>query len=80
MEPRLSPQPLTTYTQPAITEALNPAGARLAYVRCLRTVPPVSDVDGSSPGWVFRTLDTGHWPMITDAAKTAAVIAELATP
>lgn len=81
MQPRLRAQPLATYAQPAISEPLNSEGAtRLAYVQCRRTVPPAADISASSPGWTFRTLDTGHWPMVTNPEATAKVINELATP
>jgi pimeloyl-ACP methyl ester carboxylesterase len=80
MRSRLRPQPILTYARPAITEPLDPAGARLAYVRCLRTTPPAATIDESSAGWAFRTLDTGHWPMITDPVATAQVIGELTGP
>ncbi len=80
MQPQLTPQPVATYTEPAITEPLSPGGPRLAYVRCLRTTPPAADIRENSASWTFRTLDTGHWPMITDPATTAQVIDELARP
>lgn len=80
MRPQLRAQPLATYTQPAISEPLNPAITRLAYVRSLRTSPPAADISASTPGWTLSTLDTGHWPMITDPAGTAQVIEELAVP
>lgn len=79
MQPRLRAQPLATYTQPAITEPLNPVSTRLAYVRCLRTTPPAADINASSPGWTLRTLDSGHWPMITNPDAAAQVIEEVAT-
>lgn len=78
MQPKATPQPVATYTQPAITQPLDPATTPLAYVKCLRTTPPAADISETSPGWKFRTLDTGHWPMITNPDATAQVIAELA--
>ena len=80
MQPKLTPQPIATYAEPAITQPLCPGGPRLAYVRCLRTTPPAADIGENSSGWAFRTLDTGHWPMVTDPAATAQVIDELARP
>lgn len=80
MQSKLRPQPIATFAQAAITEPLNPVGVQLAYVRCLRTTPPAADINENSPSWVFRTLDTGHWPMITDPVATAQVIEELARP
>lgn len=78
MKPKLTPQPVSTYNESAITEPLSPGGTRLAYVRCLHTTPPAAEITETSPGWEFRTLDTGHWPMITNPAATARVIKELA--
>lgn len=80
MQSKLTPQRVATYARPAITEPLNSVGARLAYVRCLRTAPPAADISENSPDWAFRTLHTGHWPMITDPEATAQVIAELTRP
>lgn len=80
MQPKLGSQPLATYAQPAITGPLNPVTTRLAYVQCLCTTPPAADINASTPGWTFRTLDTGHWPMITHPDATAQVIEELASP
>lgn len=73
-------QPIRTYAQPAITRDMNPEKTHLGYVRCLRTTPPVADIADTTHGWTFRTLASGHWPMITDPTLTAAVIEELATP
>ncbi len=79
MHPQLTPQPLRTYARPAITRPLDPHEARLAYVRCLNTAPPAAEVTQSTPGWTFRTLPTGHWPMITAPDAAANIIHELAT-
>lgn len=78
MQSKLTPQPVGTYTEPAIIEPLSPGTTRLAYVRCLRTTPPAADISEKSIGWALRTLGAGHWPMITDPAATAQVIEELA--
>ncbi|PWJ46902.1 Pimeloyl-ACP methyl ester carboxylesterase [Quadrisphaera granulorum] len=80
MQPRLSPQPLRTYTHPAITRPLDPRRTRLAYVRCLHTTPSPAEVSADTPGWTVRTLPTGHWPMITDPHATAGVLRELIAP
>jgi pimeloyl-ACP methyl ester carboxylesterase len=79
MQQHLTAQPIGTYTQPAINEPLSAAGAPVAYVRCLRTSPPAAEVSAEQLGWSYRTLDAGHWPMITHPAQTARVIMELAT-
>jgi pimeloyl-ACP methyl ester carboxylesterase len=70
MRPRLRAQPIATYARPAITRPTDPR--RLTYVRCLRTTPPAApEIDPD------RTLDAGHWPMITHPEETATVITEL---
>lgn len=78
MGPRLAGQPIVTYTQAAIKEPLTADAARAAYVRCLVTNPPVEDVPTEQLGWDYRTLATGHWPMVTHPEETAHVIMELA--
>lgn len=80
MGAHIAAQPIRTYAQPAITREIDPEKTHLDYVRCVRTTPPVADIADTTRGWAFRTLATGHWPMITDPALTAAVIEELATP
>ena len=79
MQQHLTAQPIGTYMQPAINEPLSAAGVPVAYVRCLRTSPPAVEVSAEHLGWSYRTLDAGHWPMITRPAETARVIVELAT-
>ena len=79
MQQHLTAQPIGTYTQPAINEPLSAAGVPVAYVRGLRTSPPVAEVSAEKLGWSYRTLDAGHWPMITHPAETACVTMELAT-
>jgi pimeloyl-ACP methyl ester carboxylesterase len=70
MQPRLRPQPIETYAQPAIIRTI--PKEKTAYVRCRRTTPPAApDIDPD------RTLDAGHWPMITRPIETAKVITEL---
>ncbi len=76
---RVTAQPIRTYAEPAITRKIDPEKTHLAYVRCLRTTPPVANIADTTRGWTFQTLATGHWPMITDPALTAAMIEELAT-
>lgn len=78
MRQHLTAQPIGTYTQSAIKEPLGVISASVAYVRCLNTQPPAADVSPERLGWDYRTLDTGHWPMITNPAETAQVIADLA--
>ena len=78
MQQHLTAQPIGTYTQPAIREPLSTTNASVAYVRCLQTSPPAADVSAEQFGWGCRTLDAGHWPMITNPAETAQVVMDLA--
>ena len=78
MSARLTPQPIGTYRQAAISRAMDGTATVLAYVCCTRTTPPAADVSASTPGWNYRELVSGHWPMVTEPAATAAVIEELA--
>lgn len=77
MRQHLTAQPIGTYAQPAIKEPLSTFTANVAYVRCLHTTPPAADALPEEFGWDYRTLDTGHWPMITNPAETAQVIMDL---
>ncbi|WP_156761951.1 alpha/beta fold hydrolase [Microbacterium karelineae] len=79
MQRHLTAQPIGTYMQTAVDEPLTATDTAVAYVRCLRTSPPAADVSVELLGWSCRTLDAGHWPMITHPAETARVIMELAT-
>lgn len=74
----VSSQPIRTYAQPATTRAIDTNATRLAYVRCLHTSPPVASIDEATPGWRFRNLQTGHWPMFTDPVATANIVDEIA--
>ncbi|MGC5615938.1 alpha/beta hydrolase [Georgenia sp. Z1491] len=78
MASRVSGQPLGTYAEPAPDFELADSGVALGYVRCLRTDPPTSSVTASTPGWSYREIDAGHWPMVTAPEETAAVLDELA--
>lgn len=71
---RVTPQPVATYDQPAMTDPLQPTSARLVYIRCTWTTPPSATVSASTPGWTYRELDSGHWPMVTDPVATARAI------
>ncbi|MGC5628767.1 alpha/beta fold hydrolase [Georgenia sp. Z1344] len=77
MAERVSGQPLGTYAEPAADLELTDAGFDLGYVRCLRTDPPTSHVTAESPGWRYREIDAGHWPMVTAPDETARVILDL---
>ena len=74
---RITPQPLRTYIGRAIDHDLDTRATRLAYVRCLGTTPPVAAIDEDTPGWTYRALPTGHWPMFTEPVAVANMIEEL---
>lgn len=74
MRPLLSDQPVGTYTEAPVEGDLAGAALPISYVRCSRTTPAMADVPA---GWPVRTLDAGHWPMITVPGPTAEVLTEL---
>ncbi|WP_026924620.1 alpha/beta fold hydrolase [Glycomyces arizonensis] len=77
MRPRLSAQPIATYTEPAIHSPLPVDAFRAVYVRCTRSPVPPAAIDADTPGWTWRTLDAGHWPMVTAPSALAHTIADL---
>lgn len=77
MRPRLTAQPIGTYAEPAIHRPLAVEACRAAYVRCTRTATPTAAIDEDTPGWTRRTLDSGHWPMITAPAALARTVVDL---
>lgn len=79
MQCHLTPQPIGTYTQAAIEKPLSATTARLTYLRCMNTNPPAADLSADRSSWEYRTLDAGHWPMITHPADTARVIIDFAS-
>ena len=76
---RVTPQPINTYAQPAIDQPIETlaAGVRLHYVKCLRTHPRAAPITSDTPGWTMSTIDSSHWPMITDPEHTAQRIIEV---
>lgn len=79
MHERVTSQPINTYTQPAIDQPLETLarGVPLHYVRCLRTHPQVATITDDTPGWTMSTIDSSHWPMITEPELTAQRIIEV---
>ena len=75
----VTPQPIGTYAQPAVDrpiEALT-TSVPLHYLRCLRTHPPVAPITTATPGWTISTIDSSHWPMITDPGEVAQRIIDV---
>ncbi|MEV0532084.1 alpha/beta fold hydrolase [Kitasatospora sp. NPDC050463] len=83
---RATDQPVATFTDPL---RLTGAGAALpkALVSCSFPLEQVRAMIASGhpyfsrlggPEWELRELPTGHWPMFSRPAETAAVLAELA--
>ncbi|MFF3002802.1 alpha/beta fold hydrolase [Kitasatospora sp. NPDC057940] len=62
----------------ALPQALVTCSFPLAQVQAMITAghPWFAGLDG--PNWELRELPTGHWPMFSRPADTAAVLAELA--
>ncbi|MBD0691355.1 alpha/beta hydrolase [Streptomyces sp. CBMA123] len=83
---RLTPQPAGTYRDAlrltgagaALPQALVSCSFPLEQVRALIAAghPWFAGLDG--PGWELRELPTGHWPMFSRPADTAALLAQLA--
>ncbi|MFI8086038.1 alpha/beta fold hydrolase [Kitasatospora sp. NPDC086009] len=83
---RATDQPAATFTEPL---RLTGAGADLpkALISCSFPLEQVRAMIASGhpyfaqlggPEWELRELPTGHWPMFSRPAETAAVLAELA--
>ncbi|MFJ9947189.1 alpha/beta fold hydrolase [Kitasatospora sp. NPDC091207] len=83
---RATDQPAATFTEPlrltgagaALPKALVSCSFPLEQVRAMIASghPYFSQLGG--PEWELRELPTGHWPMFSRPAETAAVLAELA--
>ena len=74
---RAAGQPLGTLSQPV--RLANPAASALprTYVWCTSgqdTVPDYLEWMRSDPGWRFRTLATGHWPMVSAPDELARLL------
>lgn len=83
---RATPQPFGTATQPAARPDPLPATPRtlIATTIPLDVVRRLGE-DGhpvfaamTGPGWEYRELATGHWPMLSEPAALAALLAEAA--
>lgn len=71
------PQPLQTFAQPV--RLANPAAAALPRT-FIRTAAPLEYVGWlqTAPGWRFREIDTGHYPMVSTPRELAGLRLELA--
>lgn len=77
--PRVSPQPLATFTQPARLTHLVQALPR-TYIACLQHTGPFKQFAQraqSEPGWRYHGLDAVHDVMITAPRDLAALLLEL---
>ncbi|NKZ08660.1 alpha/beta fold hydrolase [Actinomadura latina] len=88
MRERGTPQPFGTATQPAARPDPLPATPRtlIATTIPLAAVKRMGE-DGhpvfaamTGPGWTYRELPTGHWPMFSRPRELAALLAEAAAP
>ncbi|WP_242909818.1 alpha/beta fold hydrolase [Actinomadura terrae] len=86
MRRRGTPQPFGTVTQPLARPEPLP-GVPRTLVACTFTVEDVRQMADSGdpvfaemagPGWTYRELPTGHWPMFSRPAELAALLAEIA--
>lgn len=86
MRERGTPQPLGTATQPAARPDPVPATPRtliattipLAAVREMGEAGHPVFAGMTGPGWTYRELPTGHWPMFSTPRELAALLAEAA--
>lgn len=76
---RCTPHPGLTLTQPA--RLVRPIGELpTTYIKCLMAGDtPSPDVQEAlkSPRWTLVELPTGHWPMLSQPADLAKILAEL---
>ncbi|GII02133.1 alpha/beta fold hydrolase [Planobispora takensis] len=79
---RFVDHPGRTIAEPAaLTRPL--ARQRATYVVCSKehfagSVSADVSAMRAVPGWEFRTLDTGHWPMVSAPGRLSALLAEVA--
>ncbi|MGW1173854.1 alpha/beta fold hydrolase [Kitasatospora sp. NPDC002543] len=83
---RATPHPAGAFRDPlrltgagaALPQALVSCSFPLAQVRELIAAGHPYFAGMSGPNWELRELPTGHWPMFSSPAETAALLAELA--
>lgn len=54
---------------------------RATYIACMMGGHWLSDEVAAmrkEPNWTFRTIDTGHWPMVSTPDRLVALLAEVA--
>jgi pimeloyl-ACP methyl ester carboxylesterase len=73
---RAVPMPLACYRERAPEDLAAVEKLPRTYVTCTGDPGPAPDL----PGWDTATIDTGHWPMITDPAGLAALLDRLVRP
>ncbi|KAB2353630.1 alpha/beta fold hydrolase [Actinomadura montaniterrae] len=86
MRRRGTPQPFATATQPLERPEPLPDTPR-TLVLCTIPLPAVKQMAAggnpvfapmAGPGWTYRELPTGHWPMFSKPRELAALLAESA--
>lgn len=87
MQRKATAQPFATWTTPLRLRRTGPPAYRRVLLVCdnakqmlamAREDPSRLPSVATGGGWEFRELDTGHWPMLSQPAELAAVLAELA--
>jgi pimeloyl-ACP methyl ester carboxylesterase len=87
MRERGTPQPFGTATQPLDRPDPLPATPRTLISSTIPLAAVKEMGEGGhpvfsmmvGPGWTYRELPTGHWPMLSRPRELAAILAELAT-
>jgi pimeloyl-ACP methyl ester carboxylesterase len=87
MERKATAQPFATWTTPLRLTRSGPPSYRRIMLLCddgkrlmamARENPSLLPAFPSGPAWEFHELDTGHWPMLSQPAELAALLATLA--
>ena len=79
MAARMTPQPMTTFTQPIHLANPESAAIRRTYLRCMRSfdegdpLPTDGEWKRTDPAWRYIEIDTGHVVF----AANSPVLAEL---
>ena len=75
---RLVDRPGRTVSEPAVLSSPL-AERRATYVACSFDISDDVAAMRGEPSWTFRTLQTGHWPMVSAPDGLVALLAEAAS-
>ena len=75
---RLVDHPGRTVSEPAVLKRPL-AEQRATYIVCSFEISDDVAAISEEPNWTLRTLETGHWPMVSDPEELVALLAEATT-